>query len=227
MSFIKMTTKKSNGGTTPHMMLPLPTATWRYVIECFTMITVLYARIGSPGRRHYLQKFYKNSRLLLNTFLPLTATLELPMQAQISSVPIFFVHLTLVDINITGSPFELGYQFLQSYFFCGSLGYVKIEFDIAIAQKASKYHHEVEKVVKELLKEWLWSHLVMAITNHTDNDCGNPFTGYLNDQYVAAEVGTHAKESYVWFFCCSTLVNNGVSFTAFQKSVLNITFTAV
>lgn len=112
------------------------------------------------------------------------------MRAQISSEPVLLVHLSLVDIDTTGGPFELSHQFLQPYFPRGGLGYVKIEFDIATAQKASKYRREVEKVVRELFKERRWSRLVMAVTNHTDNDCGDPFTGYFDGQYVAAEVNT-------------------------------------
>lgn len=112
------------------------------------------------------------------------------MRAQISSEPVLFVHLSLVDIDTTGGAFALSHQFLQPYFPRGGLGYVNIEFDIATAQKASKYRREVEKVVRELFKERRWSRLVMAITNHTDNDCGDPFTGYFDNQYVAAEVNT-------------------------------------
>ncbi|KIK39220.1 hypothetical protein CY34DRAFT_89628, partial [Suillus luteus UH-Slu-Lm8-n1] len=181
--------------------------------------------------------------------LPVEASLELSMQAQTSPEPVLFVHLSLVDINTTGGPFKLSHQFLQPYFPRGGLGYVKIEFNIAMPQKASKYRCEVEKVVRELFKERCWSRLVMAITNHTDNDCGDPFTGYFDDQYVAAEIFQQfldvllapwttmiqcAKESYIWCFSCGALVNNVVSFTTLQKSVLksvspssNIAFTTV
>ncbi|KIK42500.1 hypothetical protein CY34DRAFT_106849 [Suillus luteus UH-Slu-Lm8-n1] len=80
--------------------------------------------------------FYKNSRPLLNTFIPVTVTLEL----------ILFIHLSLVDIDTTGRPFELGHQFFN-------LDYVKIEFDLVMVQQASKYHSEVEKAIRELLKQ--------------------------------------------------------------------------
>jgi hypothetical protein len=112
------------------------------------------------------------------------------MRAEISSEPVLFVHLSLIDIDTTGGPFELGHQFLQPYFPRGGLGYFKIEFDLATAPKATKYRRDVEKVVRDLLKQRRWSRLVMAITNHTDNDCGDPFAGYVDGQYVAAEVNT-------------------------------------
>jgi hypothetical protein len=110
------------------------------------------------------------------------------MRAQISSEPVLFLHLSLVNVDTTGGPFELAYQFLEPYFPRGGLGYYHVEFDLATAQNATKYRREVEKVVRELLLQRHWSRLVMAVTNHTDNDCGDPFTGYIGDQYVAAEV---------------------------------------
>jgi hypothetical protein len=110
------------------------------------------------------------------------------MRAQISSEPVLFVHLSLVDIDTNGGPFELAHHFLQPYFPRGGLGYLKIDFDLATAQKATKYRREVEKAVRDLLKQRRWSRLVMAITNHTDNDCGDPFAGYVDHQYIAAAV---------------------------------------
>lgn len=110
------------------------------------------------------------------------------MRAQISSTPVLFVHLSLVNINKIGGPFELAHQFLEPYFPQGGLGYCNIEFDLATAQSATKYRREVDKVVRDLFKQRSWARLVMAITNHTDSDCGDPFTGYMGDQYVAAEI---------------------------------------
>ncbi|KAG2742478.1 hypothetical protein P692DRAFT_20748167 [Suillus brevipes Sb2] len=164
------------------------------------------------------------------------------MRAQISSTPVLFVHLSLVNINKIGGPFELAHQFLEPYFPQGGLGYCNIEFDLATAQSATKYRREVDKVVRDLFKQRSWARLVMAITNHTDSDCGDPFTGYMGDQYVAAEIDQvsfldlllapwstmiqRATESYMWFFSCGALVNNAVSFTALQQSVSKHKITA-
>ncbi|KAG2339799.1 hypothetical protein BDR05DRAFT_950952 [Suillus weaverae] len=62
----------------------------------------------------------------------------------------------------------------------------------------------------------------------------NLFTGCFNDWYIAAKVNIFldlllvpwmtmiqsTKESYMWFFSCGPLVNNTVSFTTLQQSVL-------
>ncbi|KAG1760800.1 hypothetical protein EDD22DRAFT_848225 [Suillus occidentalis] len=55
-------------------------------------------------------------------------------------------------------------------------------------QNATQYWYKVEKVIWDLLLQCHWSHFVMVITNHIDNNYGDLFTGYISNQYIAAEV---------------------------------------
>ncbi|KAG1868952.1 hypothetical protein DFJ58DRAFT_723359 [Suillus subalutaceus] len=54
--------------------------------------------------------------------------------------------------------------------------------------KAANYQEQVKTLVDNLRKQRTWSQVMMAITNHTDNDTGDPFAGYVNGKYISALV---------------------------------------
>ncbi|KAG2335982.1 hypothetical protein BDR05DRAFT_1006279 [Suillus weaverae] len=190
--------------------------------------------------------FYKGGRPVLDKFLPILATLEVSLRAQISSATALFIHLALVDNDTTGGPFNLAYKFLKPYFPRGGIAYHEVTFDIATVSKATSYQEQVNKLVHALLKQRPWSRVVIGITNHTDNETGDPFAGYVNEKYISGAVDNflaillkpwqvlinRADESFLWFFSCGGLVNNLDSFAALQKSLLfhhvtaSIAFTA-
>ncbi|KAG2353859.1 hypothetical protein BDR07DRAFT_1495506 [Suillus spraguei] len=194
--------------------------------------------------------FYKDGVPVLNTFLPILATLEVSRRAQISSSSVLFVHLTLVDNDTTGGPFELAYRLLEQYFPRGGSDYKEITFDIATKTKATDYLEQVCKLVQALQKQRPWSRLVIAITNHTDNDTGDLFAGYVRGKYISGAVSEvsavlpskpqladhilvprntaqalaaddrRCKQSFLWLFACGALVKNPNSFKALQESLL-------
>lgn len=135
-----------------------------------------------------LQGFYRGGLPLLDTFLPILASLEVSKQAQISSSPVLFVHLTLIDHDTTGGPFELAYRFYEPYFPAGGIEYREVTFDVATVPKATDYQRQVKALVEDLGEQRYWSRVVVALTNHTDNDTGDPFAGYVNGKYISAPV---------------------------------------
>ncbi|KAG2345455.1 hypothetical protein BDR05DRAFT_946555 [Suillus weaverae] len=64
------------------------------------------------------------------------------------------------------------------------------------------------------------------ISNHTDNNNGDPFIGYpaRKKTYIAVQIDnsliSHVTESYLWMFSCGSLINNAKSFSYLQLSVL-------
>ncbi|KAG1860087.1 hypothetical protein F4604DRAFT_1930414 [Suillus subluteus] len=158
-----------------------------------------------------------------------------------------FIHLTLVNNDTTGGPFNLAYQFLAPYFPHGGISYQDLMFDIATEEKVTAYQQKVDKLVWDLQKQRQWSRVVIGITNHMDNVTRDPFAGYNGEKYITGAVDEFlaillkpwqvlidcTNKSYLWFFACGALVNNANSFVTLQKSLQlhhvseSITFTAV
>lgn len=134
-----------------------------------------------------LQGFYRNQEPLLNTFLPIHATLELSVQAQISSESLLFIHLILTDYDTAGGSFELAHQFLKPYFPNGGLVYQELTFDVGTISKVKTYQATVDDLVHTLSTN-NWRCIVFGISNHTDNTHGDPFVGYDKKKYVATPV---------------------------------------
>lgn len=87
-----------------------------------------------------------------------------------------------------GCPFSLAHEFLQPYFPRGRIEFREVEFDIATDTKATAYNRSCNKLLRDLLKQGRWERVVIGITNHTDNENGDPFAGYRDGQYIAGEV---------------------------------------
>ncbi|KAG2084906.1 hypothetical protein BD769DRAFT_1681914 [Suillus cothurnatus] len=184
--------------------------------------------------------FYKHGRPVLPKFLPILATLEISQRAQISSASVVFVHLKLVDCDTTGSPFLLAHNFYRPYFPQGGIEFCEVEFDVATGAKSAIYQRTAAKHIRELLNQRSWARVVVGITNHTDNETGDPFAGYLEGKYISGEVQDflqiilnpwqvlldRAEESYLWLFSCGGMVNNASSFAGLQKSLLSYRITA-
>ncbi|KAG1830727.1 hypothetical protein DFJ58DRAFT_848380 [Suillus subalutaceus] len=176
--------------------------------------------------------FYRNQKPLLDTFLPIHATLELSVRAQISSESLLFVHLILTDYDTAGGAFKLAYHFLKPYFPNGGLVYQEVMFDVGTVSKVKTYQASVDDLVRTLSTN-NWKRVVFGISNHTDNTHGDPFVGYDKNKYVATPVDNflniilapwqvlvdHAAESFLWFFSCGALVNNAESFSKLRVSV--------
>ncbi|KAG1725504.1 uncharacterized protein EDB91DRAFT_1254768 [Suillus paluster] len=190
---------------------------------------------NGPSRLPYFGFHYSDGRPVLDRFLNIRATLELSLRAQISSAPVLFVHLKIVDYDATGGSFDLAYDFLKPYFPCGGLERREVTFDIATTAKAANYQRSVDSMVRALKEQGKWDRVVIGISDHTDNDNGDPFAGYDGKKrFIAARVDNfldiilkpwqglvdHASESYLWFFCCGALVNNIESFKTLQTSIL-------
>jgi hypothetical protein len=157
-------------------------ATWTIFCEFFnhaSLILIYSCR---------LQGFYKHGRPVFPKFLPILATLEISQRAQISSASVLFVHLKLVDCDTTGSPFHLAHDFYRPYFPLGGIEFCEMEFDVATGAKSTMYQRTAAKHIRELLNQRSWARLVVGITNHTDNETGDPFAGFIEGKYISGEV---------------------------------------
>ncbi|KAG1721764.1 hypothetical protein EDD22DRAFT_854316 [Suillus occidentalis] len=197
-------------------------------------------RYGRAGYSPYFG-FYKKGKPLFNSFLPIRATLEVSLQSQLSSAPILMLHLVLIDHDTTGGSFKLASDFLRPYFPSGGLEFRTIFFDVGSDAKVEKYQEKADEAIQELMAS-TWTRVVVAITNHTDNDTGDPFVGYEAKKKVYVGVQVHvvldillspwhpiihaADESYLWLFSCGALINNITSFRRLQAAVINHRMTA-
>ncbi|KAG1742040.1 hypothetical protein EDB19DRAFT_1827952 [Suillus lakei] len=169
-----------------------------------------------------------NNLLVLPTFLPIHGALEVSLQSQISSTPVVLIHLMLVDFKTSGRPFDLMFWFLSSYFHAES--------------KSNQYQVKVGELVHSLMAQRHWPHIVFTISNHTDDDLGDPFLGYETKKklYVSGQVDSFfdiiltpwqpliksAKDSYLWFLSCGALINNEESFSSLKTAILHHHITA-
>lgn len=96
----------------------------------------------------------------------------------------------LVDNDARVGTFELGYQFLHLYFPHGGIVFKEIQFNIDTDSKIDKYESMVGEIMCSLTAEHHWMHIVLGISNHTDNNNGDPFIGYpaKKKTYIAAQI---------------------------------------
>ncbi|KAG2137106.1 uncharacterized protein EDB93DRAFT_1253722 [Suillus bovinus] len=181
--------------------------------------------------------FYRDGKPIFDTFLQIRGALELPHQAQVSSETVLFIHLNLIDNDTTGGPFKLSHDFLLPYFPDGGIIFREVIFDIGSDSKIVKFHSMVNKLVLKLLAfPGGWKHIIFGVSDHTDNDFGDPFVGYKGKKktYISTPVNTFldivlgpfkdlinlAVESYLWLFCCGAIVGSSESFKNLKTSVL-------
>ncbi|KAG1764498.1 hypothetical protein EV702DRAFT_1051327 [Suillus placidus] len=187
---------------------------------------------GTP----YYGFYNANGTTVLESFLWIHASLEVSSKAQLSAAPVIFIHLVLVDFETTASPFLFAHSFLQPYFTSGGCEYHEIAYDIISDVHA--YRKAVHQTLKALKNSFVWERVVVAISTHTDNDEGDPFAGYSYDGNLKCYGGTatddfldivlspwqslldHGDESYLWLFCCGSIVNNSNSFAVLQRAVV-------
>ncbi|KAG1829198.1 hypothetical protein EV424DRAFT_1344437 [Suillus variegatus] len=260
MAKTKQTAKKSHGGLVPHVNLhggaiSMPGTEEmevcpefqhnEYCIVCQDgsieehqlLLQQCHVQI-QQGNHTYspYMGFYHNDKPILTDFLCINATLEVSLESQLSSTLALFVHLMLVDNDARVGTFELGYQFLHLYFPHGGIVFKEIQFNIDTDSKIDKYESMVGEIMCSLTAEHHWMHIVLGISNHTDNNNGDPFIGYpaKKKTYIAAQIDnfldiilmpwkpliTHVPESYLWMFSCGSLINNAESFLYLQLSVL-------
>ncbi|KAG1887756.1 hypothetical protein F4604DRAFT_1674924 [Suillus subluteus] len=197
---------------------------------------VLVQHHGRSSQNPYFG-FYRDGKPIFDTFLQIRRALELSHQAQVSSETVLFIHLNLIDNDTTGGPFKLSHNFLLPYFPDGGIVFREVIFDVGSDSKIVKFHSMVNKLVLKLLAfPGGWKRIIFGVSDHTDNDSGDPFVGYKGKKktYIATPVNTFldivlgpfkdlinlAVESYLWLFCCGAIVNNSESFENLKTSVL-------
>ncbi|KAG1809367.1 uncharacterized protein BJ212DRAFT_1527999 [Suillus subaureus] len=80
-----------------------------------------------------------NNLPVLPTFLPICSALEVSLQSQISSTPVVLIHLTLIDFETSGRPFDLMYCFLSPYFPHRGIAFHELIFDVSSKSKSDWY----------------------------------------------------------------------------------------
>ncbi|KAG2046527.1 hypothetical protein BDR06DRAFT_1036130, partial [Suillus hirtellus] len=159
--------------------------------------------------------FYHDGKPIFDTFLQIYGALKLSHQAQVLAKTMLFIHLNLINNDVTGSPFKLAHDFLMPYFSNGGIIFCKITFDIGSDLKIIKFHSMVDKLILKLLVfPGGWKCIIFGISDHTKNTFGDPFVGYKGKKkiYIATPVNT--------LFCCGAIVNNSESFANLKTSVL-------
>jgi hypothetical protein len=131
--------------------------------------------------------------------LAIKGALEVSEQAEISAAPVLFIHLILVGFHPAASPFALAHTFLKPYFSGASIQYLEIYYDIATDAKLAPYRNQVRQMIKGLGKSFVWERVVIGVSTHTDNQYGDPFTGYGDDD-PTAYVSTPVNDVSFLFF---------------------------
>ncbi|KAG2066239.1 hypothetical protein BDR04DRAFT_1121332 [Suillus decipiens] len=207
-----------------------------------------YVAIKMEKSGTYFGFYNANGLLALDRFLPINSALELSELAEISVVPVIFIHLILVNLSVASSPFKFAHSFLKPYYTGHGIKYLDVYYDIGSNAKATPYCSEVQKIIKGLKNLFIWECVVISISTHTDEDFSNSFIRYEDgdtNNYLSASVDdwrllqflevilqpwqsiiNHAQESYLWMLCCGSLVNNSDSFHALQKAVVQEVFFA-
>ncbi|KAG2062468.1 hypothetical protein BDR04DRAFT_1165183, partial [Suillus decipiens] len=142
---------------------------------CICCHIAMQQKNGPPHKPYF--GFYKNGQPVLPKFVPILATLEISQRAQISSTPVLFIHLKLVDCDTACSPFVLAYNFLRPYFPRGGIEFQEVEFDVGTSVNTASYVRTAGKILRGVMKRGPWERLVIGITNHTDDESGDPFAG--------------------------------------------------
>ncbi|KAG1732285.1 hypothetical protein EDB19DRAFT_2005506 [Suillus lakei] len=217
------------------MELPLDTEDTILGEDVSFMCICCHMKVAEEGAP-YFGFYYPDGTTVLKSFLCIQASLEVSALAKISTAPILFIHLVLINFETTGSPFPFAHSFLQPYFTSGGIEYREIAYDIISAPDA--YLKTIAQIIKTLNKVFVWERVVIGISTHTDNDQGDIFAGYSDDggdkHYVSAgfdqflefvlrpwqSVLDCAKETYLWLLCCGSLVNNTDAFAGLQSAVV-------
>ncbi|KAG0692621.1 hypothetical protein DFH29DRAFT_882217 [Suillus ampliporus] len=214
MPVMKMTVKKSNGGSALCVVITLPAGnvsdtSQNEEIEVVSNSSSHNNQKNRPTCFVYFGFHYSNRWLVLDRFLNICGILELSLYAEIYSAPIFFIYLKIVDYDAMGGLFKLIYHFLKPYFLCGRIEYHEMAFDIAATAKANSYQQGVDITICALKEQGKWDHVVIDISDHTDNDKSNTFIGY------------EGKKNTLLYLLIIALVNNIKSFKNLQTSILH------
>ncbi|KAG1797360.1 uncharacterized protein HD556DRAFT_1440919 [Suillus plorans] len=173
--------------------------------------------------------FYMDNKPILPSFLPIVGQLQLSKRSEISATPILIIHFKLVGFETTATPIDAVHSYLSPYFPNGGLRLVEVVFDLGTARKVDTYSWKCEAPVKEIMEGRNYQRVCIAITDHTNDDNGDPFLGYdkeTNGSYVATtvpdfmdtlldlwrEVFQRANNTTLFFFSCGALVNHPESF---------------
>jgi hypothetical protein len=129
--------------------------------------------------------------------LPINGALEVSERAEISAAPVLFVHLSLVDFVVSGSPLEFAHTFLKPYYSGAGINYIDVVYDIGTDEKLAPYRAQVRKMIKGLKNSFVWERVVFGISTHTDEDFGDPFIGYEDSKEYHS---TGVNDVSVFFF---------------------------
>lgn len=132
-----------------------------------------------------------NKQPILPSFLPIVGQLQLSKRSEISATPILIIHFKLVGFETTATPIDAVHSYLSPYFPNGGLRLVEVVFDLGTVRKRDTYSRKCEILVNEIMGDRNYQRVCVAITDHTNDDSGDPFLGYnreTNGSYVAASV---------------------------------------
>jgi hypothetical protein len=97
------------------------------------------------------------------------------------------IHFKLVGFEATVSPIDTVNSYLSSFFPNGGLRFIEVIFDLGTDAKLMTHSQQYEKLANDVMDDCNYQSVCIAITDHTDDNTGDPFLGYSRgSSYVAA-----------------------------------------
>lgn len=94
-----------------------------------------------------------------------------------------------MGFEATASPIDTVNLYLSSFFPDGGLRFIEVIFDLGTDAKVIAYSQQYQKLANDVMDDCNYQTVCIAITDHTDDNTGDPFLGYSGGtSYVAATV---------------------------------------
>ncbi|KAG2129402.1 uncharacterized protein EDB93DRAFT_1108692 [Suillus bovinus] len=183
--------------------------------------------------------FFKDGNPVLPSFIPIVGQLQLSRRSQISAKPVLVIHFKLVGFEATASPIDMVNSYLSSFFPNGGLRFIEVIFDLGTDAKIIAYSQQYEKLAKEVMDDCNYQTMCIAITDHTDDNTGDPFLGYSRgSSYVSATVPDfmnsllgpwgqlmqRAESTTLFFLGCGAIITQPEGFRGLRSSVVDHAF---
>ncbi|KAG1775757.1 hypothetical protein EV702DRAFT_1046653 [Suillus placidus] len=211
------------------------------MFRCIHCHTALDQKLEKVTPYH---RFLRAGEPILSSFLPIGGRLEVSTCSQMSAIPTLIVHFQLIGLEDTASLVDAARSYLASYFPDGRLRLSNVVFDLGTDDKTKNYSQECAKLVNDIMKDCGYQKLCIVITNHTNNDNGNPYFGYGEGDSQAYITDTvpefmnallrpwrkvikRAKDTTLFFLGCGALVNKPEAFRGLRFRIYRQAFSPI
>ncbi|KIJ14152.1 hypothetical protein PAXINDRAFT_156256 [Paxillus involutus ATCC 200175] len=119
--------------------------------------------------------YLRDGEGILPSFLKVNGRFELSTRSHILSPSTLLLHFHFYSIT-SSAPVSMIHNFLLPYFPHGGLEFVEIEFDLGSDEGIKAFAASAHRLVTELAASQ-FERVLVAVTNHTDNNSGDFFLG--------------------------------------------------